>query len=1508
MTELATAWVTLAVNAKGMQGDIRRAFGEVDTDAQGRKAGQQYSRAAVASTNLTGIERKLADVGRKGAAHLSSALKKGMIGATAAVSGAIGTSLALGFKRLSAIDDAQAKLRGLGNDAATVSKVMDNAIASVKGTAFGLGDAAGLAGVIVASGIKPGRELETTLKRVADSAAISGSSLGEMGSIWAKTAAKGKLDGEIVAQLLERQIPIYDILAKKLGVNASEVAKMVTKGKVSFQDFSDAMNDKLAGSALKTGETVRGAFDNMKAAMGRMGAAALEPGFKTLPGIFTGLTKAIDDATPRVKEFSIEISGRAQAAIRQWVPQVKEAWATLRDNKDVRENLQQVWRTLQLVGSAGRALLPPILQIGRSLGQASKSLGISTWQILLAALQGAAGAANALAAPLRVLADLMEKHQGVVTATAAAYLAFRGIPALLGKITPVLNPMTNALKSVGTATKAGVTGAGELGRAWATSIGWIRQSNPGISTAAANLKVLQVNASAAARGGLNMVRGAASGVIGALGGPFSAALMAAGAAFMYISSQNQKAEQGLRGYQSALKRTQDAQVALNNELMRARGASTEDSVVDAMADRVRAMGEELDAAGQKTGSFLDQFRDADRSLAGGFRKQFFNLSGSNADNNLKFKIDQQAEAARNAKGVLDDLKMSQQDLAGVMFGGQAAFDQLTERLNASGEAGRDLAAKMNEARSAYQTTQRVAQQAAPGIMDMADAMKVLSDNTASAADKTKALTNALTALNPERAKGDAIEHHDEVLSQVTESTQQATDQTQGFGQALLAAGGNIDTATRNGQALRATLKDLVDASAGAVASGQSLDEVNRKNAEAIGQLATQYGLTVEQIRAAYDQLGGRDLNLLITTSGGPEVIQAFGLVGRAFEAVPDQKEITIKADQIAGSEQAIEQLGFKVEQIDGMPGTVRIRADTDDAQSRLHDLMQMLTGGGIPQDVPIKVTDDGGQAMLDLLKSLGVQVKTDNEKNIKVEAPLGENVKKLLADLGYEVRTNNDKTIQVKLVGVDEARRTLTNLTSPGAVNVPVPGRLHGAIVPMANGGLRHIVKPSSADIYAGRGAGTIFAEQATGGEAYIPLAPSKRGRSTLILSEVASRFGYRITPMEDGGITVDEFKRFASSIAGRRYVWGAGNGDTFDTDCSGAQSFLANYATGGSGRFSTASESAALLSRGFQQGDPPAGVAAYWIGWDVGGPGGGHTAGTIVDPYGGNINVEMGGRAGNGQFGGSAAGAADFSNRAWVALAAGDDPESGGSFSAKQRQAVQRASASVTSARAGVTSAQAGVESAQQNVASLQAKGASADKIATAEKKKDAAEQRLTAAQERLAIAEGKLTDAQQMQEVKGGKASGGQGGQNLGQAFMSGILQTLGLDGSLFSNPLEWPNVKSAMALLNWGGGMMRGMMGGGQGDGGMLGGTGGAGFDLGGIAGGLTQGMGIGNLIGTNAIGPTTVADPNAHGGAWGAAPGPLVQYNGPVNMGTDPTAFQQKQSAHMNMALRGQMVQR
>src|SRR5699024_12863086 len=108
--------------------------------------------------------------------------KAGVAGVGLAAGGALAGSITKGLGRLTGIENAQAKLAGLGNDAKSVDSIMDNALASVTGTSFGRGEAATTAAGAVASGIEPGQELEGVLKSVANSAAATGTDVAELGS------------------------------------------------------------------------------------------------------------------------------------------------------------------------------------------------------------------------------------------------------------------------------------------------------------------------------------------------------------------------------------------------------------------------------------------------------------------------------------------------------------------------------------------------------------------------------------------------------------------------------------------------------------------------------------------------------------------------------------------------------------------------------------------------------------------------------------------------------------------------------------------------------------------------------------------------------------------------------------------------------------------------------------------------------------------------------------------------------------------------------------------------------------------------------------------------------------------------------------------------------------------------------------------------------------------------------------------------------------------------------
>lgn len=111
-------------------------------------------------------------------------------------------------------------------------------------------------------------------------------------------------------------------------------------------------------------------------------------------------------------------------------------------------------------------------------------------------------------------------------------------------------------------------------------------------------------------------------------------------------------------------------------------------------------------------------------------------------------------------------------------------------------------------------------------------------------------------------------------------------------------------------------------------------------------------------------------------------------------------------------------------------------------------------------------------------------------------------------------------------------------------VHIPGKGRF------FASGG----IEDHTAQI-AAPGTPRVWNEPETGGEGYVPLAPSKRQRSTAVLKDIAGRFGYDVVRMADGGIvsfagsTISAeaytdllINRFASKLAGSLSFAGAAN------------------------------------------------------------------------------------------------------------------------------------------------------------------------------------------------------------------------------------------------------------------------------------------------------------------------------------------------------------------------------
>lgn len=233
--------------------------------------------------------------------------------------GTIGGGLAAlaakgGFDRALNIERAQTKLKALGHDTQSVDAIMDDALKSVQGTAFGLGDAASVAATLVASGIQSGTQLQQVLGTVGDAAQIAGVGFKDMGVIFSQVAAKGKLQGDEMLQLMQAGIPVLQYLADHYGITTAAAQEMVSAGKVSFADFEAAMREHIGGAAQSAGESFDGMVGNVKAALSRLGEGFATPLINEATKLGGHVIPLIDQVAGSVDGLADTFAGRLSEA------------------------------------------------------------------------------------------------------------------------------------------------------------------------------------------------------------------------------------------------------------------------------------------------------------------------------------------------------------------------------------------------------------------------------------------------------------------------------------------------------------------------------------------------------------------------------------------------------------------------------------------------------------------------------------------------------------------------------------------------------------------------------------------------------------------------------------------------------------------------------------------------------------------------------------------------------------------------------------------------------------------------------------------------------------------------------------------------------------------------------------------------------------------------------------------------------------------------------------------
>lgn len=207
-----------------------------------------------------------------------------------------------GIRRATNIENAHYQLQTLLKDEEKVQKVMDNAMESVDGTAYGFDEAAKAASMFAASGIKSGESMTNALKGIAGTAAMTNQEYERVSLIFTTVAGQGRLMGDQLLQLSSMGLnapasiatffnEIGDGTAKAskkvkkavteitngAKVTEKDIREMVTDGQISFEIFAEAMYSAFGESATRANETFNGSLANMRAALSRIGAEFVAP-------------------------------------------------------------------------------------------------------------------------------------------------------------------------------------------------------------------------------------------------------------------------------------------------------------------------------------------------------------------------------------------------------------------------------------------------------------------------------------------------------------------------------------------------------------------------------------------------------------------------------------------------------------------------------------------------------------------------------------------------------------------------------------------------------------------------------------------------------------------------------------------------------------------------------------------------------------------------------------------------------------------------------------------------------------------------------------------------------------------------------------------------------------------------------------------------------------------------------------------------------------------------------
>ncbi|WP_404949136.1 hypothetical protein HFP70_35730 [Streptomyces sp. ARC14] len=898
------------------------------------------------------------------------------------------------------------------------------------------------------------------------------SEAGERFTGWIRASAQAGRETGSTARFLDHAAE----KAKQLGRSTLAAGKGLMGLGRAGQDAGNALLDGLEGTMIR--------FSNW--ANSGEGQRSIKQFYSDAAPTFHELNKLVGDFVRGLGRMGKD------TGVRDLIAQIRT------------ELMPAIGKALDVIGGTIGPTIVGLVSNIASLFATLSSAGIGLGTVL--------GALNGL---LNVLNGLMNVVPGLGTTLGVllgAFLAFRVISSIVG----LLGRMGTGLRNIGTLSTTTAAGV-----ATQTTL-WQRMGTAYTTAAASGGRLTGTMRGIGSAAGV--MRGAVGGLVGALGGPWGAAITAVTIGIGLLANQHEKASRAAQEQQSRIN-------SLAQALRDSNGAI--DANVRAQAAQLL---QEAKAADGK-GKLVDRMRDAGvslRELTDAYLGQGTSLG----------KLQQELTATAEANKEW----MSTAKGGSMMYTDEVGLPAIRAADALKGVRG-ELEKGKQQYKEYFEATSGTGNKGTDAFGRLKTAVDGMSSSTATADDRVNSLKRALDALTGgSESFHDAQTRVNAAVLSVNDAIGDNTSKLKNANKELINQDGSLRTVTRAGQDYNSHLSELRDASLSAANAAFDMAKANditlpeaMKKAEGEVQRARDaainygrdLGLTKDQAAGLANQMGliPSSVSVLLQANGMEKVTADILGLSTKLLNLPKGKTITVNAPT-GGAISALQGLGFEVTKLPGGK-RVTITAPTATARTSLQALVSDLAKA--PNNKKVTVQTLVKQAVTDLTGVRDKVVALPAGKKLKMEAPT-KLAQQELKDLGYKVRDLKGKKIEItapnstaleQVQSIQNRINTLTGKTVTVTVKYTtqgkpyVSGHADGGIVKYAEGGIRSLTGRIKAFAngterhvaqIAKAGEMRLWAEPETyPGEAYIPLAPSKRKRSEEILDTVANFFGGKV-------------------------------------------------------------------------------------------------------------------------------------------------------------------------------------------------------------------------------------------------------------------------------------------------------------------------------------------------------------------------------------------------------------